>query len=244
MSGLGHRYAAVLAADIANYSQLVETDGESTVEALKDCRDTFGHCVTSFHGREFGCVGDSLMAEFQSPVEALRAARSFQQALESQGCQNDSGCHLQARIGLHAGDVIFDGENLFGDVINTAARLQKIADAGGIVVSGLMHAQVKKEQGCRFKPLGLQHLRNIIEPIRAYDVVVGDKSINWHRIRLIVTSYRSAIATVLGVIIAGLIFVLYFESRAPGFGRTITVPEPQVHPSQSLRSWHVDGKQR
>jgi class 3 adenylate cyclase len=233
MRQVSHRYAAVLAADIAHFSRCMEVDGEGTVEALFDCRTIFTHCVNSSHGREFGSVGDSLMAEFGSPVEALRAARDFQQALKPGVGAGHSGVCLQARIGLHAGDVIFDGDSLFGDVVNTAARLQEISDTGGIVVSDFVHAQIKKETGYRFKPLGLQDLRNIIEPVYAYDVVVGDSSTHWHRIRLIARSYRSAIATVIGAIIAGLIFVLYFEARGPGFGPTITVPDTQVSPSQN-----------
>ena len=226
---MSHRYAAVLAADVAHYSRLMETDGEGTVQALKDCREIFERCVSSHHGREFGSAGDSLMAEFRSPVEALRAACCIQRDLAEINAVVPEISRLEIRIGLHAGDVISDGEDVFGDVINTAARLQALAEDGGIVLSGLFHEQVKKEPGLSFRALGQQYLRNIAEPVHAYELETGHSRINWHRARLVVGNYRTALAAVLGVLVAGLLFVAYFELQEPrGTGAIVQIPDQSV----------------
>ena len=99
MKNMRHRYAAILAADVDHFSTRMEDDAEATVRALQTCRELFRQCIEQHGGREFGSVGDSLMAEFPSAVSALRAARDFQ--------DED---HLQVRIGLHAGDVVAEGD--------------------------------------------------------------------------------------------------------------------------------------
>ena len=135
MGEMSRRFAAILAADVAQYSRLMERDSEATVQALRDCRRFFQGCVAAHGGREFGSVGDSLMAEFASPVEALRAAREIQSELARSVSSNDDSQRLQLRMGLHAGDVISDGENLFSDVVNTAARLQRVAQPGSVTLT-------------------------------------------------------------------------------------------------------------
>ena len=228
MEGMSHRYAAILAADVAHYSRLMESDGEGTVQALKDCRTIFQRCVTEHHGREFGSVGDSLMAEFQSPVEALRAARDIQTAIsQSNGGHATGGC-LEIRIGIHAGDVIGDGEDLYGDVVNTAARLQEKARPGGIALSGFLYEQVTNEPGVNFQPLGKHVLMNIVEPVASYEIAYRKRALNWRRIRLAILPYRIALAAALGVIVAGLIISTLDGDREPGPGITIDVPDRSI----------------
>jgi len=225
MQQMSHRFAAILAADVARYSQLMENDGEATVAALKNCRTVFQRCVTSHHGHEFGSVGDSLMAEFSSPVEALRTARDIQTDLARQKPIDNEGERLQVRIGLHAGDVISDGENLFGDVVNTAARLQAMAKPGGITVSELVHIQVRKEAGFAFRSLGTHALKNIAEPVSVFELANRRRVINRRRLRLAMRPYRTAIAAVLGVAVAGLLIIGYLETKeSPGIGTVVEVP--------------------
>jgi len=224
MGDMSHRFAAILAADVAHFSTLMEDDGEATVLALQECRGAFQRCVTAHHGREFGSVGDSLMAEFTSTVEALRAAHDIQSALAAMQPLNEQGDRLEVRIGLHAGDVISDGDNLFGDVVNIAARLQSMAKPGGITMSGFFHHQVRKESGFEFRPLGQHQLKNIAEPVNVYEVARQHRVLNWRRLRLAVLPYKAALAVVAGIIIASVLFVGYLERQKPGIGGVIEVP--------------------
>ncbi len=220
-----HRFAAVLAADVARFSSRMEDDAEGTVSALQNCRRQFQRVVQRHHGREFGSVGDSLMAEFASPVEALRAAREFQSLPKISEAGASDGIGLQVRIGLHAGDVVVDDGDVFGDVVNTAARLQSLARPGGIALSGFFHYQVRKEAGVFFRSLGTHNLKNISEPVSVYEVATRQRRVNWRRLRLAAQPFRTTIAATLGVIVAGALLITYQEHReATGIAGTISVP--------------------
>jgi len=222
---MSHRYAAILAADVAHYSTLMEGDGEGTVQALKDCRSVFQRCVSDHHGREFGSVGDSLMAEFSSPVEALRAAHCIHTELRQNVARLADGDRLQVRIGLHAGDVISDDESLFGDVVNKAARVQQQAQPGSTALSQVVHEQVRKEPGFEFRSLGKHALKNIADPVQIYEVARTHRRMNWRRLRLALRPYRAAVSAVVGVVVAGVLIIAWLESRAPtGIGGIIEVP--------------------
>lgn len=220
-----HRFAAILAADVARFSTRMEDDAETTVHALQNCRDLFQRCVEAHSGCEFGSVGDSFMAEFPSAVEALRAARDFQAQLDAANVDVDEQERLQVRLGLHAGDVISEGDELFGDVVNTAARLQQFAKPGGIATSQFVHQQVHKEPGFAFRDLGKHHLKNIAEPVAVFEVAKRKHLVNWRRVKFALLPYRVALAAVAGVIIAGVLLISYIETRErPGIGGTIKVP--------------------
>ena len=227
-----HHFAAVLAADVAQYSRFMEGDSEATVAALKSCRATFRRCISAHGGREFGTIGDSLMAEFPSAVEALRAARECQLHFTQLPPLNGRGERLTLRIGLHAGDVIDDGRNLFGDIVNTAARLQAIAIPGGIVLSGFVYEQVRKEPGFAFRALGRQPLKNLSEPVMAFEVIEPASAARqrFRRARLLLGRHLPSAAAVAGVMIAGLAFIAYVEMRGPTIGGTIKVPPAVLDP--------------
>ena len=161
MGEMLHSYAVIMAADVAHFSQLMEHDSEATVRALHGCHEEFARCVSAFRGQEFGSVGDSFMAEFNSPVDALRAARHCQQRLANLEAIDETGSKLTLKIGLHAGDVIRDGDAFFGDVVNIAARLQSLARPGEILLSNFVYRQVRKEREFAFRSLGRHHLKNI-----------------------------------------------------------------------------------
>jgi class 3 adenylate cyclase/TolB-like protein len=227
MGEMKHRYVAVLAADVARYSRFMEDDSEATVGALKHCRKVFRSCVGCHDGREFGTVGDSLMAEFPSAIEALRAARACQKEFAGLEPVSRGGEHLCLRIGLDAGDVIDDGENIFGDAVNTAARLQQIAKPGGIVLSAFVYQQVRKEPGVSFRSLGRQQLRNIREPVRVYEVDETLRAHNSHLLQLAMLRYVRTLAAAAGALLVGFLFIAYFEIRErPGIVGTIVVPAP------------------
>lgn len=222
MEGLHHRFAVILAADCAEYCRKAEENAEQAVAALKRCRDAFERCVIAHRGREFGCVGDSLMAEFLSPIEALRAARDFQAYNHSRQSTDASANTLQFRMGLHEGDVLAENGDLYGDVVNIAARLQELAAPGGIVVSSLVHAQVHKESGLFFRPLGRHVMKNIAEPIVAYDVQLKSSRINWRRIGFKLQEYRPAILAAL-VVTVGMIGITLYEGAHTPVSKPIPV---------------------
>lgn len=225
MRDMSHRFAAVLAADVAHFSRHMEIDSEATVSALKDCRAAFRDCVSSHGGREFGSVGDSFMAEFPSAVEALRAARQCHSELAALSTHNEKGERLAVRIGIDAGDVIDDGKNLFGEAVNTAARLQQLARPNGIVLSAIVYRLAHHESGFSFSSLGKRQLKNILEPVHVYEVDEVRHTFSSHRLQLVVARYAPALAAVAGVVVAGACLIAYFEIRGgPRIVGTVEVP--------------------
>ncbi len=125
------RLAAILAADVVGYSRLMEADEEATARTLSTYREIIVGLVASHHGRVFGSAGDSVIAEFASPVEAMRCAVNIQRELEAHNVDLPEDRRMRLRIGVNLGDVIVEGDNLLGDGVNIAARLETLADPGG-----------------------------------------------------------------------------------------------------------------
>ncbi len=124
------RLAAILAADVVGFSRLVGEDEEGTLRTLGACREVIDGLVTGHHGHVFGSAGDSVVAEFASPVEAVRCAADIQRDLERRNADLLEDRRMRFRIGINLGDVIVEGDDLLGDGVNVAARLEALADAG------------------------------------------------------------------------------------------------------------------
>ncbi len=158
------RLAAILAADVVGYSRLVRADEAGTLAALKALKaDLLDREIEAHGGRLFKEMGDGFLVEFPSAVEAVSAAAAIQGALAK-----ESAGPLRLRIGITLGDVIVDGEDLLGDGVNLAARLESIAQAGSVCVSDLVHEQVRDRLDLAFTDLGLQSLKNIDRPLRVW----------------------------------------------------------------------------
>ncbi len=166
------RLAAILAADVVGYSRLMEADEEATARTLGIYREIIEGLVASHHGRVFGSAGDSVIAEFASPVEAVRCAVAIQRKLESQNVDLPEDRRMRLRIGVNLGDVMVDGDNLLGDGVNVAARLEGLAEPGGICLSGMVHQSIEGKLDLAFDDLGEQEVKNIAKPVRAYKVLV------------------------------------------------------------------------
>ncbi len=164
------RLAAILAADVAGYSRLMEKDEERTHAAFLLCRAAIAEIVADHRGRIFGGAGDSVMVEFASPVEAVRAGVEIQMRVAGQALDLPAGLQMQFRIGINLGDVMVDRGELFGDGVNVAARLQAMAEPGGICLSGNVHDQVGNKLPLAFDDLGPCEVKNIAKPIRAFHV--------------------------------------------------------------------------
>src|SRR6516164_234910 len=164
------KLAVIFAADVAEYSRLMGLDEVGTLRTLQAYRAILDRLIATHHGRIFNTAGDSVMADFASPVDAVECAVAVQEAIETENANRVPGDRMRFRIGIHLGDVIVEGGNLFGDGVNIAARLEALADPGGICLSGAVRDQIGTRLPVAFVPLGDQRVKNIAEPIRAFKV--------------------------------------------------------------------------
>ncbi len=165
------RLAAILAADVVGYSRLMEVDEADTLAALKTRRkDVLEPLVTRYQGRIFKVAGDGVLVEFASAVNAVQCAVDLQQGMAAANGGQSEDRHIILRIGVNLGDVMVQGRDLYGDGVNIAARLEALADPGGILVSGTAYDHIKSKVKVGFDDLGVQPLKNIAEPVRAYRV--------------------------------------------------------------------------
>jgi TolB-like protein/class 3 adenylate cyclase/Flp pilus assembly protein TadD len=164
------RLAAILAADVEGYSRLMRADEVGTLRGLTRRRAILDGLIASHRGRIANTAGDSVLAEFGSAVDAVQCAVEAQAALARTNADLPRDRHINFRIGVHVGDVIIKGGDLFGDGVNIAARLQNLASAGGVCLSGVAHDQVRKILPLAFTDLGAQQVKNMEEPVRAFAV--------------------------------------------------------------------------
>ena len=165
------RLAAILAADIAGYSALMGDDEARTVRDLKDHLAVVLPMVSARGGRVIDTAGDGILAEFGSVVNAVECAIAMQKAMTTRNADVEDGRQMQFRIGINIGDVIHDEGRLYGDGVNVAARLEAVAEPGGICISGAAYEQVRNKLALDVTDLGLQSLKNITEPVRIYRIV-------------------------------------------------------------------------
>ena len=167
------RLAAILHADVAGYSRLMGIDEAGTHARLMACRQVIDERLVRHRGRVVGTAGDAVLAVFESVAEALTAAVEIQAALAERNAALPADQQLAFRIGLNLGDVIVDGDDVFGNGVNVAARIEALAEPGGIAVSAAVHDQLAgKLPGARFafEDLGAHRLKNIKEPVRVFAV--------------------------------------------------------------------------
>ena len=169
------KLTTVLAADVAGYSRLMADDEASTVRTLRYYREIIRGLVARHEGRVVDTTGDGVLAEFGSPVEALRCAISIQEELGVRNGELPEDRRMEFRIGVNVGDVIVEGDVLFGDAVNIAARLESVADPGAICISGSTFEHVKNKLSVGFRNEGEQSVKNIPYPVPAYSVIPGQR---------------------------------------------------------------------
>ncbi len=168
------RLAAILAADVVGFSRLMERDEAGTLAVLKARRKAvLDPLIASHQGRIFKVMGDGMLVEFGSAVNAVQCAIEMQQAMAAASSDLPEDRRIMLRIGVNLGDVMVEDGDLYGDGVNIAARLEGIAEPGGIVVSGTVHDYVKNKVSAGFFDLGPQSLKNITEPVRCYRIAGG-----------------------------------------------------------------------
>jgi TolB-like protein len=165
------RLAAILAADVAGYSRLMGADEEGTLERLKALRrELLDPKIADHHGRIVKTTGDGVLVEFASVVDAVRCAVAVQQAMPERNGGVAAESRIELRIGINLGDVIVEGDDLYGDGVNIAARIEALADPGGVFVSNTVHDHVRDRLPFVFEDLGEQQVKNIARPVRVYRV--------------------------------------------------------------------------
>src|SRR6201993_5002438 len=169
---VGRRLAAIVAADVAGYSRLMAHDEEATHSRFTALlKDAIEPAIAEHGGRIVKSTGDGFLAEFPSAVEAVRAAVQFQTRIKELTTAEVEDSRIAFRVGVNIGDVIVEPQDIFGDGVNIAARLEGIAEPGGVCISSAAYDQVQGKVGVEFADLGEQDLKNIARPVRAYAVV-------------------------------------------------------------------------
>src|SRR6266850_4605862 len=166
------KIAAIFAADIAGYSRLVAEDEEETLRRLASYRQVTDDFIAKGGGRIFNTAGDAVLAEFPSAVEAVRCAIDIQESLRTRNMAYPPSRHMSFRIGITIGDVVERDGDLLGDGVNIAARLEGLAEVGGICISRAVHEQVANKLSVQFADIGAQEVKNIPTPVHAYMVAM------------------------------------------------------------------------
>jgi class 3 adenylate cyclase len=167
------RLAAILEADVVSWSRLVATRERSTIDAIGGYRDALIACVEQRRGRVVDSSGDNLLAEFRSALDAVLAGIEIQRELAARNAELSADERLDFRVGIHLGDVRVDGERIYGSGVNIAARLEALAEPGGLCISASVHEQVRYHLDAEFEDIGDQELKNIPHPVRAYRLDTG-----------------------------------------------------------------------
>ena len=198
------KLTAILSADVKGYSRLMGEDEEGTLRTLNAYKEVMAGLLQHHRGRVVGTAGDSLLAEFASVVDAVRCAVEIQEEFKDKNKGLPDDRRMEFRIGINLGDVIEEGEQIYGDGVNIAARVQSLADGGGICISGIVYDQVKNKLTLGYEYLGKQNVKNIVEPVRVYRVLMESKAYismasRWKRVGV---NYWKRIHPVFKVLIA------------------------------------------
>jgi adenylate cyclase len=165
------KLAAIFSTDVAGYSRLTDDDEEATIPTLTAYRAVISSLIQRHRGRVVDSLGDTLLAEFASVVDAVRCAVEIQHELKTKDTELPEHRRMQFRFGINLGDVIVEGERLYGDGVNIAARLEGIAEPGGICISGTVYDQVETKLPLSYDYQGEQAVKNIAKPVRVFRVV-------------------------------------------------------------------------
>ena len=170
------KLSAVLSADVKGYSRLMGRDEAGTVDRLKEYRTLMTEVIQQYRGRVVDSPGDNILAEFASVVDATESAVKIQQELKNRNAELPIDSRMEFRIGINLGDVIEDGDRIYGDGVNIAARMESLAEAGAICISGTSYDQIKNKLNLGYKNLGENRVKNIAEPVRVYRVLMDPGS--------------------------------------------------------------------
>ncbi len=170
--GIERKLTTILAADVEGYSRLMEADEAGALVALRESRAVFARLIERHRGRIANTAGDGLIADFPSVVEAVRCAVEVQTELAARNRREAADRAMNFRIGVHLGDVMVDGGDLFGEGVNLAARLQAMAEPGGVLISQAVYDQVRSKLAIGYESLGQRRPKNLADPVTVYRLLL------------------------------------------------------------------------
>jgi len=212
------KLTAILSADVAGYSRLMRDNEEATVRTLTEYRRIMTNLIQKYRGRVVDSTGDNLLAEFASVVDAVNCGVAIQRELAERNTELAENRRMRFRIGLNLGDVVIEGERIYGDGVNIAARMEGLAEAGGICLSGTVYDAIESKTGLEYEYLGEKEVKNIAKPVRAYRVMMGTEAVGngtiekkaqsrvWRRVAIAL-----GVTLVLATGAAGVIWNVYFR---------------------------------
>ena len=214
------KLAAILSADVEGYSRLMGEDEEATVRTLTAYRDVMTNLIQRHRGRVVDSPGDNLLAEFASAVDAVQGALAIQRELKTRNAEQPANRQMLYRIGINVGDIVVEGERVYGDGVNIAARLESLAEGGGICISGTVYDQVENKQALQYNYLGEQVVKNIPKPVRVYQIlsVPGAKVHRVIQAKQAVARIWGKAALAIAAVVVGVLMVLnsyWVPSRRP-----------------------------
>jgi class 3 adenylate cyclase len=175
--GFKRKLAAILSADVKGYSRLMGEDEEATIRSITAYREVMTTLILKHRGRVVDSTGDNLLAEFASVLDAVRCAVEIQEELKARNAELPGARKMEFRIGVNLGDVVEEGERIYGDGVNIAARVQSLAEGGGICISRTVHHHVKKKLALGYEHLGEHTVKNIAEPVGVYRVLMEPEAV-------------------------------------------------------------------
>jgi adenylate cyclase len=214
------KLAAILSADVKGYSRLMGEDEEGTIRTLNTYKEVITGFIQKHQGQVVGTAGDSMLAEFSSVVDAVRCAVGIQEELKDRNKELSEDRRMEFRIGVNLGDVVEDGDTIYGDGVNIAARLESLSEAGGICISGTAYDQVENKLSLGYKYLGEQTVKNIAKPVRVYQVlmepgaagkVVGEKKSKTKQWQMA----TMGLVVVVIVVVAAVVIWKFYTPTAP-----------------------------
>jgi adenylate cyclase len=209
------KISAILSADMASYSRLMGEDEVSTVKTLEAYRKVMSDLIEQFRGRVVDSPGDNLLAEFPSVVDAVQCAVEIHEVIRAKNEELPEDRRMLFRIGVNLGDVIEEGDRIYGDGVNIAARLEGLAEAGGICISGSAHEQIKNKLALGYEYIGEHRVKNIAEPLKVYRVPMGPKAatplVKEKKVRL--RMWQRTALSVIAIFILGAVAIWYFSLR-------------------------------
>ena len=236
--GVERKLTAILCADVYGYSRLMGGDEEATLLTLTAHRKIIDSLIEQHHGRFVNSAGDSVLAEFASVVEAVNCAVDIQTALKAENAKLPPERRMEFRIGVNLGDVMVEGDQIYGDGINVAARLESLADPGGICISGKVHEEISSKLPLKYDDLGEQTVKNIARPVHVWRLLSNGTTPRRETRRIPPRYWRGGVLSLTGLaIIAGTIVLIQHVSlKPPRTHASIPPQEKRALPLPSIPS--------